>query len=210
MASDSESMASHPPPPIQPTVVFSVPNMNHNLSIKLAKGNFMAWQIQILAYIKGQDAYSFLDGSSLPPAQTIPNPSSAAGAPATVINPDFLTWNQQYQMILSILISTLSETYVVHAVGSPSASSLWNTLLTMFASQARARVMQIYFQLATVKKGNNSITEYFQTIKTLNDTLAAAGQPLNYFECFFSPQRARLRIRSFCDIGHNQSRPTVH
>jgi hypothetical protein len=42
--------------------------------------------------------------------------------------------------------------------------------------------MQIYFQLATVKKGNTSITEYFQTIKTLSDTLAAAGQPLNDFE----------------------------
>jgi hypothetical protein len=85
-------------------------------------------------------------------------------------------------MILSILISTLAKPYVVHAVGSPSASSLWNTLLTMFASQARARVMQIYFQLATVKKGTNSITEYFQTIKTLSDTLATARQPLNDFE----------------------------
>jgi hypothetical protein len=85
-------------------------------------------------------------------------------------------------MILSILISTLSEPYVFHAVGSPSASSLWNTLLTMFASQARARVMQIYFQLATVKKGTNSIIEYFQTIKTLSDTLAAAGHPLNDFD----------------------------
>jgi len=108
--------------------------MNHNLSIKLTKGNFMAWRTQILAYIKGQDAYGFLDGSSLLPAQTIPNPSTAAGAPATVVNPDFLAWNQRDQMILSILISTLSEPYVVHAVGSPSASSLWNTLLTMFAS----------------------------------------------------------------------------
>jgi len=56
------------------------------------------------------------------------------------------------------------------------------TLVTMFASQARAQVMQIYFQLATIKKGNNSITEYFQTIKTLSDTLATAGQPLNDFE----------------------------
>jgi hypothetical protein len=41
---------------------------------------------------------------------------------------------------------------------------------------------QIYFQLATVKKGNDSITEYFQTIKTLSETLAVAGQPLNDFE----------------------------
>jgi hypothetical protein len=76
MASDSESSATsaashasqHPPPPVQPSVIFSVTNMNHNLSIKLTKGNFMAWRTQILAYIKGQDAYGFLDGSSQPPA----------------------------------------------------------------------------------------------------------------------------------------------
>jgi hypothetical protein len=85
-------------------------------------------------------------------------------------------------MILNILKSTLTEPYVVHAVGSVSSAALWSTLLSMFASQARARVMQIYFQLATVKKGSSSITEYFQTIKTLSDTLAPAGQPLNDFE----------------------------
>lgn len=52
----------------------------------------------------------------------------------------------------------------------------------MFASQAKAHVMQIYLQLATVQNGNNSITEYFQTIKNLRDTLGAAGQPINEFE----------------------------
>jgi hypothetical protein len=90
-ATSAISNASQPPlPPIPPTVVFIVPNMNYNLSIKLSKGNFNAWKTQILAYIKGQDAYGFLDGSSLPPAQTIPNPNTAAGAPATIVNPNFL------------------------------------------------------------------------------------------------------------------------
>jgi hypothetical protein len=191
--SDSESSASassvasiatqpHLPPPQPQPVVFTISNMNPNLHIKLSKGNFMAWKTQTLAYIKGQDAYGFLDGSSQPPPQTILNPSTDAGAPATIVNPEFLAWNQRDQMILSILISTLTEPYMVHAVGSVSSAALWSTLLSMFASQARARVMQIYFQLAIVKKGSNSITEYFQTIKTLSDTLAAAGQPLNDFE----------------------------
>jgi hypothetical protein len=192
--SDSESTAStasvasiatqpHPPNPQKQQVVFTQPNMNHNLNIKLSKGNFMAWRTQkILAYIKGQESYDFLDGSSQPPAQTILNPTTDAGAFATIVNPKFLMWSQRDQMILSVLISTLIEPYVVHAIGCATSSALWNALFTMFASQARARVMQIYFQLATVKKGNNSIIKYFQTIKTLSDTLAAAGQPLNDFE----------------------------
>jgi hypothetical protein len=156
--------------------------MNHNLNIKLSKGNFMAWRTQILAYTRGQDAFGFLDGSSQPPAQIVPNTSTDAGVPATMVNPEYLSWCQRDQMILSVLISTLTEPYVVHAIGCATTTALWTTLVTMCASQAQAHVMQIYLQLATVKKGKNSITEYFQTIKTLNDTLAVVGQPLNDFE----------------------------
>jgi hypothetical protein len=58
------SMASLPHPNASQSVVFIIPNMNHNLNIKLSKGNFMAWKMQILAYIRGQDAFGFLDGSS--------------------------------------------------------------------------------------------------------------------------------------------------
>jgi len=44
-------------------------------------------------------------------------------------------------MILSVLISTLTEPYVVHVVGCVTAASLWTTLVRMFDSQARARVI---------------------------------------------------------------------
>jgi hypothetical protein len=54
--------------------------------------------------------------------------------------------------------------------------------VSMFASQARSRVLQIHYQLATSKKGSASITEYFQSFKALCDNLAAAGQHLNDFE----------------------------
>jgi hypothetical protein len=55
----------------------------------------------------------------------------------------------------------------------------------MFASQARSRVMQIHYQLATSKKGNSSITEYFQSIKAMSDNLATVEQHLNHFESVY-------------------------
>jgi len=61
--------------PSSSNVIFTVPNMNHNLNIKLSNNNFTGWRTQILAYIKGQDVYGFLDGTSQPPAQTILNTS---------------------------------------------------------------------------------------------------------------------------------------
>jgi hypothetical protein len=162
-------------------VFFTIPNMNQTLNIKLSNDNFTCWRTQIMAYIRGQDAYGFLDGTSRPPVQTISNTSTDAGAPVTMANLEFLTWCQRDQMILNMLISTLTEPLVVHAVGCATAHDLWATLVTMFASQERSRVMQIHYQLATPKEGNSSITEY-KTIKTMSDNLAAAGQHLNDFE----------------------------
>jgi len=97
-------------------------------------------------------------------------------------NPNFLLWCQRDQMLLSVLISTLTEPLVVHAVGSATAHQLWTTLVSMFASQARSRVMQVHYRLATAKKGSSSITEYFQSFKAMCDNLVAAVQQLNDFE----------------------------
>lgn len=114
----------------------------------------MSWRTQILAYLRGQDAYGFVDGSSQPPPQVIPNTIIATAAPRTMVNLEYLTWRQRDQMILSVLISTLTEPFV-------DAHDLWTTLVTMFASQSRVRVMKIHYQLVASKKGNSSITEYF-------------------------------------------------
>jgi hypothetical protein len=36
----------------------------------------MTWRAQVLAYFHGQDVFRFLDGSSQPPAQIVPNTST--------------------------------------------------------------------------------------------------------------------------------------
>jgi hypothetical protein len=90
--------------------------MNHSPSIKLAKDNYMAWQFQLPAYLRGQDVYGFIVGTILPPAQLIIN--SATTPEATMItNPDYLSWYQQDQLIIGVIVSTLSDSYVTHVVG---------------------------------------------------------------------------------------------
>jgi hypothetical protein len=49
----------------------------------------------------------------------------------------------------------------------------------MFASRSRARLNQIQAQLATPKRPNMSVQNYFKLKKTLADTLAAIGHPLH-------------------------------
>lgn len=49
----------------------------------------------------------------------------------------------------------------------------------MFASQTRARVVHLRIALATTRKGNLSITDYYTKMKDFGDEMAAAGRPLD-------------------------------
>jgi hypothetical protein len=93
--------------------------------------------------------------------KTIPNMNPSEDAPAEVANPAYLTWLQQDQMVLSILVSTLSETLISQVIGYSTSSEIWNALERMYSSQSRARIMQVHYQLATLKKGGSTIAEYF-------------------------------------------------
>jgi len=85
----------------------------------------MAWQFQFLAYLRGQDVYGFIDGMILPPVQLIVNSVTTLGAPAMIANPEYLSWYQRDQLIINMLVSTLSDSYVSHAVGCTTSRALW-------------------------------------------------------------------------------------
>ena len=71
---------------------------------------------------------------------------------------------------------------MTHIVGLSTAHDVWLTLERMFSSQSKARIMQIRYQLSTLKKGSLSVIEYFQKLKQLVDTLTAVHRPLDDFE----------------------------
>jgi hypothetical protein len=85
-------------------------------------------------------------------------------------------------MILSALISSLSETILAYVVKCSTSRDVWVTLERMFTAHSRARSMNIHYQLATLKKGNSSFADYFHKFTHLTDTLAAVEQPLPHHE----------------------------
>ena len=85
-------------------------------------------------------------------------------------------------MILSALISSLSETVLAHVVNCRTSRDVWLCLEKMFTSQSRARQMQLHHQISTLKKGDSSIANYFHKFTTLADTLAAIEHPLSDYQ----------------------------
>jgi hypothetical protein len=63
-----------------------------------------------------------------------------------------------------------------------TSHDVWLTLERMFTSHSHARIMQIHYQLATLRKGDSPIADYFHRFTNLADTLAAVDHPLNDIE----------------------------
>ena len=84
-------------------------------------------------------------------------------------------WVQQDQMLLSALISSLTKNLIAQVVVYFTSREVWLALERLFSSHSRAHIMQMHFQLATLKKGGSSISDYYQKFKSLSDGLATAG-----------------------------------
>jgi hypothetical protein len=88
----------------------------------------------------------------------------------------------QDQLILGALTSSMTESILSHVVKCTTSRDVWLTLERLFTSHSRARTMQVHYQLATFKKGNTSVADYFHKFTCFTDTLAAVNHPLNDFE----------------------------
>jgi hypothetical protein len=64
-------------------------------------------------------------------------------------------------------------------VGLTSSVSVWKTVLEMFASQSKERVVKLRTQLNKCRKENKTASVYFNEIKNLVDEMATAGKPLD-------------------------------
>jgi hypothetical protein len=142
------------------------------------------WKTQIVPYLRGQCFFGFVDGTISSPNLTIFNLEAATSqiVPAKISNPHYYTWYDQDQVVLSALVSSLSENILAQMVSLSTSREVWVALERMFSFHSFARAIQTRQFLASTKKGNLSISGYFQKIRSFLDNLAANRQPLQNHE----------------------------
>ncbi|KAI9185666.1 hypothetical protein LWI28_009391 [Acer negundo] len=84
-------------------------------------------------------------------------------------------WEQQDQILLCWLLSSISQGILPELVGCSTASEVWSTVERIFSSHSGANLMQLKLQLQTLKKGGMTMTEYLTKKKSIFDTLAHIG-----------------------------------
>ncbi|XP_012700229.1 uncharacterized protein LOC105914105 [Setaria italica] len=141
---------------------------------KLGRTNFVTWHAQVRSAVRGARLQGHLDDTVPPPPKTIKDKEDRE-----IENPVFDDWDAKDQQVLSFLLSALSKDILAHAARAQTAAEAWRSITALFASQTRARVVNLRMALATTKKGTQSVTEYFTTMKGFGDEMIEAGRALS-------------------------------
>lgn len=142
----------------------------HALCIKLNNENYLLCKQQVLAAIRGHNLLHFLDSSDKP-ARFLTEQDEIGGNTST----DYLELEQQDQLLVSWLLSSMTEGVLTRMEGCDTAFQIWTKLHIYFAAQTRAKVSQLKLMLQNVKKSNLNLIEYLSKVKNIVDRVASVG-----------------------------------
>ena len=101
------------------------------------------------------------------------------GNATTEINPAYVTWYQQDQMILSWINNSLSTPVLSTMARFTSSHATWSSLKKSYASQSKNRILQLRNDFLTTKGEGLSISDFVDKINHIVDSLALAGKPID-------------------------------
>jgi hypothetical protein len=159
MSFTNSSFASSLPQPLS--------NFNHFSNLKLTRENHPMWSTLVILYLEGQSLFCYVNGDTPYSPQFIQSTDTSTCTSSQTLNLAYSAWYEQYKLILSMLLSTLTESLLTHMVGLKTFREVWLTLERMFSSQSQSRVMHSRYQLTTLKKGAYSIFDFFKRLKPL-------------------------------------------
>ena len=128
-----------------------------NVPIKLARDNFLLWKTQLLPILNCNDLAYIL-------TQDPPIPTAATSANNVTENLVYQAWRKKAQQVLSILVSSLSETILPCIMGKTTAKEAWEALNKHCSSSNPSRIMHLHNRLRNSSKGTRSIPEFVQEI----------------------------------------------
>lgn len=110
------------------------------------------------------------------------------------------------QQLLSCLFASISEKILPLILNFQHSKDAWDALERKFSSVSRSHILQLKSRIQNIKKGDDSISDYLQKVKSISDTLATVNSPLkdedlllhilNGLPITFHPFKTTIRTRS--------------
>lgn len=102
-------------PPASYAPMSTLTTLPHLVTVKLTHENYLLWCAQLQPYLQGQCLFGYINGSKAQPPSFLSDNVTP--------NPKFISWHQQDQLILSAIISSLSEPLIIQVIGHPTSRS---------------------------------------------------------------------------------------
>ena len=145
--------------------------------IKLDRSNYLLWCSQVLASIRGNRLEDFITGDKPTPEKYLIL-AGANGSTQKVDNPEYQNWRSLDQTLLGWLLSSINEGTLSLVINCASSFDVWKTLEKKFGVQSEARVLQLRYELNTLKKESLNIEDYCIKMKSVAEKFASAGSPI--------------------------------
>ncbi|KAH9783576.1 reverse transcriptase Ty1/copia-type domain-containing protein [Citrus sinensis] len=134
----------------------------------------MLWRSQVISSIRASELEGFVDGSHTCPPRFFTNPGPN-GTTINTLNHEYQIWQKQDHILLSWLLSSLSEGVLGTVVDCYTSCEVWTTLANQFGARTRARILHLRTQIQTTKKGLLTIHDYYSKMKSMLNQLRAVG-----------------------------------
>lgn len=168
-ASPSSPMIVNPNDPQHP--IF---NVNMSAVTHLTASNYITWSLQVTLFLEGHNLQQFITEDVV-----IPLPSMQVNN-LLAKNPAYTAWCRQDKLIFAALLRPISLSLQPMVSTATTSLKAWNTLRSTYGRLSRGHVKQIQDQLKKASKGQLSIDEYIQSVKTKSDQLALLGKSLDH------------------------------
>lgn len=121
----------------------------------------------MISTLIGLDLEKFIKKDGKPPAKTLTEDPSKT-------NPEYLTWFRQDQILISAILGSCSETIQPTISSAETTLQAWERLNASYTSASRSQIISLKSRLAKNPKGNRTVTEFLQDMKSIADDPALA------------------------------------
>jgi hypothetical protein len=114
-----------------------------------------------------------LTGDDVAPAKTVII-SNTDKSTTTTTNPAYASWVARHQAVLGYLLSSLTHETLLHVSRCTTVANVWSTLANLYSPQTCTRLVNTRIALATIRKNQLSVSDYYAKMSQLANDLAAS------------------------------------
>jgi len=180
-ASPQGSPRTTVPPPLtdssSPSLLGSSRSQSFSaIAEKLDSENYLLWCQQVEPVIKAHKLHHFLVNPSIPLKF-----KTVADSDANRISPEYEAWEQQDQLLLAWLQSTISRDMLRRVIGCKHSWQLWDRIHAYFQTHVNAKLCHLRSELRHTKL-EGSVSEFLLKIQSLVGSIHAIGESVSYRE----------------------------